>query len=119
MSTVKCSAAIPSATELRQCRANQYVAGLVEFKEFQELLAEVAKTYSSQKEFAEALGIDPSRLSKAINVGEFAFNPENCLRLAKLSGKPPSAILRAAGKADIAETDRIALWQAAYGFTHG
>jgi plasmid maintenance system antidote protein VapI len=75
----------------------------VEFKDFQELLAEVRKGYSSQKEFAKALGIDPSRLSKAINLGEFPFNAENCLRLAKLSDKAPSAILRAAGKGDIAE----------------
>jgi hypothetical protein len=75
----------------------------VEFKDFQELLAEVRKGYSSQKEFAKALGIDQSRLSKAINLGEFPFNAENCLRLAKLSSRPPSAILRAAGKGDIAE----------------
>ncbi len=75
----------------------------MEFKDFQELLADVRKGYSSQKEFAKALGIDPSRLSKAINLGEFPFNAENCLRLAKLSGKSPSAILRAAGKGDIAE----------------
>jgi len=86
---------------LLQGQTSQYLAITVD--DFKGLLNRIAGTFKTQKELADALDIDPSRLSRAINAGDFPFNVENCLRLAKLSGEPPSAVLRAAGKADIAE----------------
>lgn len=71
--------------------------------EFKDLLSKIAGRFPSKKAFAEALDIDPSRLTRAINAGDFPFNIENCLRLAKLSGESPTEILRSAGKVDIAE----------------
>jgi hypothetical protein len=70
---------------------------------FKELLSRVARRFESKKALADALQMDSSRLSRAINTGDFPFNVENCLRLAQVSGEPASAVLRAAGKGDIAE----------------
>jgi hypothetical protein len=69
---------------------------------FQELLNRIVTTFPSRHAFAKAIGINASRLSRALNSGDFPFNVTNCLRLAQLSGESASEILRAAGKADVA-----------------
>jgi len=43
------------------------------------------------------------RLNRALNRSEYSFNIENCLRLARLSGEPPSRVLRLAGKGEVAD----------------
>jgi hypothetical protein len=71
--------------------------------DFKELLNRVAGMFATRKALADALDMDPSRLSRAINAGDFPFNIENCLRLAQVSGEPASDVLRAADKGAIAE----------------
>jgi hypothetical protein len=71
---------------------------------FKELLNRIAETFPSRQALARAIGINASRLSRALNGSDkFPFNATNCLRLAKLSGEPASAVLRAAGKGEIAD----------------
>lgn len=43
------------------------------------------------------------RLNRALNKGDYPFNVLNCLRLARLADAPPSEVLRAAGKDEIAD----------------
>lgn len=95
--------AIPVSLDLPQSQRSQYLAAQVEqYREFRDLLIRVARQFKTRKAFAEAIDIDPSRLTRAINKGDFAFNAENCLRLAKVSGESASDILRMANKADVA-----------------
>jgi transcriptional regulator with XRE-family HTH domain len=70
---------------------------------FKDLLRKAAQQFRTQAEFAEALGISLARLNRALNKSEHALNPVNCLRLARITGDPPSVVLRAGGKADLAE----------------
>jgi len=64
---------------------------------FKTLLRRLRKPYGSVKAFADALGIEPSRVSRAT-----PFDVRGCLKLAQLTGENPSVVLRAAGKGDIA-----------------
>lgn len=86
-----------------QCQEAQYVAAILEAENFKALLNRIAKQFPSRAALAKALEITPSRLSRALNTGDFPLNVVNCLRLAKLSGESPADILRAAGKTDVAE----------------
>jgi plasmid maintenance system antidote protein VapI len=70
---------------------------------FKALLNRIADGYPSRAALAKALHVTPSRLSRALNTGDFPLNVANCLRLAKVSGESATQILRAAGKSDIAE----------------
>ena len=78
----------------------QYLTATLE--DFKTLLNRVADGFETREAFAKALGINSSRLSRALNTGDFPFNVTNCLRLAKVSGESATEILRAAGKADVA-----------------
>src|SRR5262245_5253006 len=70
--------------------------------EFQRLLAVVTDEYQGSKgELASAIGVTPSRFSHLLLTGSPSI--EVCLRLAEVSGLPPFRVLRAAGKADIAD----------------
>lgn len=100
VSTLSGIDSVPVHTGLLQGQSSQYVAGDVVFKD---LLDRIARRFPSKKAFADAMDIDPSRLTRAINAGDFPFNVENCLRLARLSGESPSEILRAAGKGNVAD----------------
>src|SRR5579885_1214122 len=73
--------------------------------DFKTLLNRIAAGFPSHRALATALGVTPSRLSRAMTGtgGEFPFNVTNCLRLAQLSGESASEILRAAGKKDVAD----------------
>jgi hypothetical protein len=71
--------------------------------DFRELLKRAAKKFSSQQALADELGMSLSRLNRALNKGDYPFNVLNCLKLASLSGESPSAVLRAGGKAEIAD----------------
>lgn len=87
---------------LPQLTDSQYVAAVVN-DDFKRILIQAADRFPSRLAFAKAIGINASRLSRALNTGDFPFNVVNCLRLAKLSGESPTDVLRAAGKADVAE----------------
>jgi hypothetical protein len=53
---------------------------------------------------ADAIGITPQRLSRAMAEGDdFAFNVENCLRLAMVVNRSPGEVLRAADKGEVAD----------------
>lgn len=72
--------------------------------DFPKYLREIAESFPSKAALAEAIGIQPSRLSHALKgTGSYTFNVENCLRLAKAANRPAGEVLRAAGKADVAE----------------
>lgn len=71
--------------------------------DFKALLQAAARQFSSQHAFAQALGISPSRLNRALNKGDYPLNALNCLKLASITGEPAGDVLRAAGKADVAE----------------
>lgn len=88
---------------LLQEQAAQYLAATLEKETFKVLLNRIAQRYPSRSALAQALRITPSRLSRALNTGDFPLNVSNCLRLAKLSGESATEILRAAGKGDVAE----------------
>lgn len=87
---------------LLQWQEYQYVADGLE-NDFKALLNRIVGRYPSRAALAKELHITPSRLSRALNTGDFPLNVANCLRLAKLSGDSPTTILRAAGKTDVAE----------------
>lgn len=71
---------------------------------FTDLLNRIAEGFPTRHALAEALDINASRLSRALNGSEkFSFNVENCLRLAQISGEPASEVLRAADKGEIAD----------------
>lgn len=77
---------------------------LVGVTAFTELLNRIAERFPTRHALAKALDINASRLSRALNGSEeFPFNIENCLRLAQVSGEPPSGVLRAANKGEVAE----------------
>lgn len=100
MSSVSVCAVVPCAADLLQGHKGQYLAANVE--KFKDLLGRIVSRFPSQEAFAKAMGMNSSRLSRAIKKADFPFNVENCLRLAKVSGESASEILRAADKADVA-----------------
>src|SRR4051794_6397965 len=69
--------------------------------EFRELLESTARRFPSKQAFAKAIGVTPSRFSRVL-AGQHSLNVLNCLRLAKLAGVPPSTVLHAAKKHEIA-----------------
>lgn len=70
--------------------------------EFQRLL-DTAERQCGQKQLAaQAIGITPSRYSKLYGGEDYSLSVENCLRLAKVTRRPPAEVLRAAGKVEIA-----------------
>lgn len=66
------------------------------------LLQAQVRRFKTQTALAEAIGISQSRLGRVMR-GEYSLEVANCLRLAKVAGERPSVVLRAAGKADVAE----------------
>jgi transcriptional regulator with XRE-family HTH domain len=72
--------------------------------DFSKYLRQVEKQFGTQRALAEAIGITPQRLSRALAEGDgYTLNTENCLRLAKIANRAPGEVLRAAGKEDIAD----------------
>jgi len=57
-----------------------------------------ASPYHNRQAFAEAIGVYPSQLSRAMS-GDPAgvFGPERCLQIARVTNEPPGVVLRAAG----------------------
>ena len=74
-----------------------------EVPEFHELLTLLAKKYRTRTAFAAALGMDPSRLSKALSGKGDVFDVVGCLRLARATGTNASVVLRAAGRDQTAD----------------
>lgn len=70
--------------------------------ELQKLLLTVAKQLGSKQAAARAAGVTPQRFSRLLR-GEFSLEVVNCLRLAKAANESPATVLRAAGKADVAD----------------
>lgn len=72
--------------------------------QFADYLRKLQSGFDTQRAMADAVGITPQRLSRAMQgQGDFPLNVENCLRLAKAANRPPVEVLRAAGKNDVAE----------------
>ncbi len=70
--------------------------------DFGDFLEDLATQFPTKQAFAEAIGITPSRFSRVL-AGTYTLNVLNCLRVAKAAGRSPSAVLRAAGKSEIAD----------------
>jgi hypothetical protein len=71
---------------------------------FQSLLRRLLrKHFKTVRDFAESMNMDPSHMSRAMGRNGQPFDVTGCLRLAEVTGERPGAILRAAGKADLAE----------------
>jgi hypothetical protein len=66
------------------------------------LLRSIRDRFPSQIAFANAIGVSSSRAGRAMK-GQDSLNTLNCLRLAAAVGEPPSRILRAANKGEIAD----------------
>jgi hypothetical protein len=73
--------------------------------DFTALLNQIAARFPTRQALATALDLNASRLSRALNGTDkhTAFNVENCLRLAQVSGESASTVLRAAHKGAIAD----------------
>lgn|SRR5262245_16925389 len=69
----------------------------------QKLLDRLAAKFPSQAAFANAIGIHPSHLSKALRGRGDTFDIARCLRIADATHENPSVVLRAAGRGDIAD----------------
>lgn len=72
---------------------------------FAAYLRGIAERFPSRKALAQALGITPSRMSRAMSQdrADFPLNVENCLKLAKIADRPAREVLVAAGKEDVAD----------------
>lgn len=79
-----------------------YIAGVAESASFPELLNGFVRRFGSQTALGKAIDISASRLSRVIQ-GQHSLEVVNCLRLAEVTGESPSVVLRAAGKADVAD----------------
>ena len=69
---------------------------------FAALLRKLKKQYPTVKAFAQALDVDPSHVSRAMNDDALPFDVRGCLRLALVTGENPGMVLRIAGKGEIA-----------------
>lgn len=67
-----------------------------------DLLTEAIERFGNQQAVGEQVGVDRTRISRAMR-GEHSLEVVNCLRLAKALDRNPGQVLRAAGKADVAE----------------
>jgi transcriptional regulator with XRE-family HTH domain len=71
---------------------------------FASLLRRIRKRdYPTVQAFADALGIAPSQLSRAMSSRGQPFDIVGCLRLAKVCGQSPEIVLRAAGRHVVAD----------------
>ena len=70
---------------------------------FAALLRRLRKHYPTVQQFADALGIAPSRLSRAMGSRGQSFDIAGCLKLAKVTGSSADFVLRAAGKFTVAD----------------
>lgn len=61
--------------------------------------------FPTQRQYADALGIEVGRLNRLMNGkgGGYSLSVLNCLRFAARCGEPPSVVLRAAQKGEIAD----------------
>jgi transcriptional regulator with XRE-family HTH domain len=67
-----------------------------------DVLDAAERRLGSKKAVAEKIGITPSRYSKLYGGNDYSLSVLNCLTLAKATERSPSAVLRAAGKHEIA-----------------
>jgi transcriptional regulator with XRE-family HTH domain len=70
---------------------------------FATLLRRLRKRYETVQEFADALGIAPSRVSRAMGSRGQPFDVKGCLKLAEVTRENPDTILRAAGRHQLAD----------------
>ena len=71
-------------------------------EELTRLVARVRQTMPTNRELAHALDISETHVGRVLK-GGYSFSVQNCLRLASLADEPPSAVLRMAGKDDVAD----------------
>jgi hypothetical protein len=67
-----------------------------DFEQFVDKL--IADRYRTAEKLAAAIEMTSSALGRGVKKGTLSV--ENCLRLAEISGEPPSQLLRLAGKGD-------------------
>jgi hypothetical protein len=67
------------------------------------LIERYARRYGSLSALGKAIGLSPSRMSRLSRGDQGSLEVLNCLKLADLMAESPDTILRAAGKADVAD----------------
>jgi plasmid maintenance system antidote protein VapI len=70
--------------------------------EFVQLLKNEVTRLGSQRAVARGIGLTESRFGRVLS-GEHSLSVESCLRFSQLTGESPSRVLRAAGKASVAD----------------
>jgi len=70
---------------------------------FADLLNRLLKQFPSRRAFARAIGVDPSRLSRAMNGDPTMFDVLRCFYVARATKENPFVVLRAAGKGELAD----------------
>jgi transcriptional regulator with XRE-family HTH domain len=71
---------------------------------FADIIEQAAKHVGTKDALAKKIGISATRISRVANdASQHTLNVENCLRLAEITGIPPSDILRVAGKQEVAD----------------
>jgi hypothetical protein len=70
-------------------------------EQFKDLLESLVRRYGTRDALGRTIQMSGSRVGRAID-GQYTFNIENCLKLAAATGESPSAVLRAAGKGEVA-----------------
>lgn len=74
-----------------------------EWGELLEILRTQVVKFGSKRAVAKELKLTEGRLGRILNEVDKTISVKSALRLSELSGLPPSRVLRAAGKGDIAE----------------
>lgn len=74
----------------------------VDAPELVTLFTELKRSLKTQLAVAQAIGLSQSQTSRLIRGEVPSLGVMNCLRLAKVAGRSPSVVLRAAGKEDVA-----------------
>jgi hypothetical protein len=67
------------------------------------LLVLLSAKFHNQRQFAHAIDVDPTRLSRAMNGDPVMFDTLHCLYVARATGADPLVVLRAAQKAETAD----------------
>lgn len=71
--------------------------------DFQKLLQDISAQFPTTLAMAKAIGVNASRLSRALNGDSYPFDALRCLRMAHATGRNATQILRAAGKGELAD----------------
>jgi len=82
--------------------ASLVTAAAAAASELRQIIREEIQKQGSQRVVAKSLALTEGRLGRMLR-GEFSLSVLSCLRLSKVTGRPPAQILNAAGKGEVAK----------------